>query len=179
MAANGSEKAFCVLTFHECRSVTIVQRQFRTKFGKQTPSDNSIRRWYAQFQETGCVCKRKSTGRPSVTEEEVQQVRQVHTSKFLLHTCKVSNKNLECCSVKQKSTYSYLKCIVYDKLLKPRQLFWITLYSSEFSVVAICFFSVFCISFVDNVYSQFLFHQRCARRNPHPIVDMAIRHMTD
>ena len=27
MAANGSEKAFCVLTFHECRSVTIVQWQ--------------------------------------------------------------------------------------------------------------------------------------------------------
>ena len=35
MAANGSEKAFCVLTFHECRSVKIVQRQFRTKFGKE------------------------------------------------------------------------------------------------------------------------------------------------
>ena len=34
----------------------IVQRQFRTKFGKQPPSDNSIRRWYEQFQETGCVC---------------------------------------------------------------------------------------------------------------------------
>ena len=34
---------------------TIVQRQFRTKFGKQPPSDNSIRRWYAQFQETGRV----------------------------------------------------------------------------------------------------------------------------
>ena len=48
MAANGSENAFCVLTFHECRSVTIVQRQFRTKFGKRPPSDNSIRRWYAQ-----------------------------------------------------------------------------------------------------------------------------------
>ena len=75
MAANGSEKAFCVLTFHECRSVTIVQRQFGTKFGKQ-PSDNSIRRWYAQFQETGCVCKRKNTGWPSVTEEQAEQVRQ-------------------------------------------------------------------------------------------------------
>ena len=60
MAANGSEKAFCVLTFQECRSVTIVQRQFRTKFGKEPPSDNSIRRWYAQFQETGCVSKRKT-----------------------------------------------------------------------------------------------------------------------
>ena len=75
-AANGSEKAFCVLTFHECGSITIVQRQFRTKFGKQPPSDNSIRRWYAQFQETGCVCERKSTGRPSMTEEQVEQVRQ-------------------------------------------------------------------------------------------------------
>ena len=40
MAANGSEEAFCVLTFHERRSVTIVQRQFRTKFGKQPPSGN-------------------------------------------------------------------------------------------------------------------------------------------
>jgi len=35
---------------------TIVQRQFRTKSGKQPPSDSSIRRWYAHFQETGCVC---------------------------------------------------------------------------------------------------------------------------
>jgi len=35
---------------------TIVQRQFLTKLGKQPPSDNSNRRWYAQFQERGCVC---------------------------------------------------------------------------------------------------------------------------
>ena len=28
-------------------------------------------------------------------------------------------------------TYCYLKCIVYDKLLKPRQSFWITLYGGE------------------------------------------------
>ena len=76
MAAKGSEKAFCVPTFHVCRSVRMVQRQFRTEYGKQPPSDNSIRRWYAQFQETGCVCERKSTGRPSVTEEQVEQVRQ-------------------------------------------------------------------------------------------------------
>jgi len=38
-----------------CRG-KIVQWQFHTKFGKQPPSDNSIRRWYGQFQETGCVC---------------------------------------------------------------------------------------------------------------------------
>jgi len=39
---------------NDCRG-TIVQRQFRTTFGKQPPTDNSIRRWYTQFQETGCV----------------------------------------------------------------------------------------------------------------------------
>ena len=42
-------------------------------------------------------------------------------------TCKVCNKHLECCSIKLKEhIYSYLKCIVYDKLLKPRQSFRIT-----------------------------------------------------
>ena len=40
---------------NECRS-TIVQRQFRNKFGKPPPSDNSIPSWYVQFQETECVC---------------------------------------------------------------------------------------------------------------------------
>jgi len=40
---------------NNCRS-TIVQRQFRTKFGKQPSPDNPIRRWCAQFQGTGCVC---------------------------------------------------------------------------------------------------------------------------
>ena len=36
---------------------------------------------------------------------------------FLIHRC--------------KTVYSYLKCIVYDKLLKPRQSFLITLYNTE------------------------------------------------
>jgi len=40
---------------NDCRA-KIVQWQFRTKFGKQPTSDNSIRRWYAQFQDTVCVC---------------------------------------------------------------------------------------------------------------------------
>ena len=40
---------------NDCRG-TIVQWQFRNKFWKQPPSDNSIRRWYAQCQEIRCVC---------------------------------------------------------------------------------------------------------------------------
>jgi hypothetical protein len=39
-------------------------------------------------------------------------------------------KTWECCSIKQKKKYlyCYLKCIVYDMLLKPRESFRITLY---------------------------------------------------
>ena len=76
MAANGSEKAFCELKLHDCRSVTIAQRQFRTKFWKQPPSDNSIRMWYVQFKKTRRACNNKSTGSLCVTEEQMEMVRQ-------------------------------------------------------------------------------------------------------
>jgi hypothetical protein len=79
MKSNGSEKAFCMLTFHECQSVTIVQRQFRTY---RAPVSYVTITW----------------------------------SVVLLN---------------KKCTYCYLRCIVYDKLLKPRQSFWINLYFSE------------------------------------------------
>ena len=35
----------------------------------------------------------------------------------------------------KKYIYSYLKCIVYDKWLKPRQSFWITLYFEQWRPV--------------------------------------------
>ena len=56
---------------------TIVQRQIRPKVGKQPPSDNSFRRWFAQFQETGCVCipelkVRIKTAIQTITSEMLQ-----------------------------------------------------------------------------------------------------------
>ena len=73
--ATGEEKAFAVLEFHSYQSVITVQRQFRTKFEKDVPCVKSIRRWYAQFKATGCLCKGKSTGRPPLSEEKVEIVR--------------------------------------------------------------------------------------------------------
>jgi len=40
------------------------------------PSPNSISLWYQQFQTTGCFCKGKSAGRPRVSEEIMERVRQ-------------------------------------------------------------------------------------------------------
>jgi hypothetical protein len=45
--------------------------------------------------------------------------------------------------------YSYLKCIVYDKLLKPRQSFWITLYRTARLAVALYKCETRCFSFME------------------------------
>ena len=63
---------------NDCRG-TIVQRQFRTKFRKQPQSDNSVQRWYAQFQETGWVCitelkVRIRTANETITADMLQTV---------------------------------------------------------------------------------------------------------
>ena len=57
----------------------IIQRQFRTKCGKQPQSDSSIRRWYAQFQEADCVCiselkVRIRTATETITADVLQTV---------------------------------------------------------------------------------------------------------
>ncbi|KAG8232970.1 hypothetical protein J437_LFUL013582 [Ladona fulva] len=65
-------RTFCGLQFARSESVVTVQRAFRIKFQCNLPSENNIRRWYHQFEDTGCLCKGKSTGRPRLTEERVE-----------------------------------------------------------------------------------------------------------
>jgi hypothetical protein len=70
------EKAMCVLWFFETKSVTKMQRRYRTQHGKDPPADNVIRRWVKQFQETGSVLHRHGAGRPSISQELVDRIQQ-------------------------------------------------------------------------------------------------------
>ena len=63
------EKSFCVLEYHTSKSVVTVQRAFRAEYAKEPPTDKTIRAWYKEFTETGCLCKQKSSGRPLTAEE--------------------------------------------------------------------------------------------------------------
>jgi DNA invertase Pin-like site-specific DNA recombinase len=74
MAAPG-DKSFYVLEYHTSKSVFTVQRAFRAKYAKDPPTDKTIRAWYKQFTETGCLCKQKSSGRPLTAEDDVERVR--------------------------------------------------------------------------------------------------------
>ena len=73
MAAPG-EKSFCVLEYHTSKSVVTVQCVFRAKYAKDPPTDKTIREWFKQFTETGCLCKQKSTGCPLTAEDDVEWV---------------------------------------------------------------------------------------------------------
>jgi hypothetical protein len=52
-----------------------VQRAFCAKYAKDPPTDETIRAWYKQFTETGCLCKQKSSGCPLTAEDDVEWVR--------------------------------------------------------------------------------------------------------
>jgi transposase len=70
------QKAYCVLELAKPNSITTVERHFRTRFDKEPPSRKNIYRWYSQFEETGSVCKRRSTGRPRVSDADVDRTRE-------------------------------------------------------------------------------------------------------
>jgi hypothetical protein len=87
-----NKKAFCVLDYHVNQSVISVQRHFRTRFNEDPPSNQSIRKWYLNFKRNGCICKKKSTGRPSVSNEVVEQVRESFTRSPQKSTVKCSRE---------------------------------------------------------------------------------------
>jgi hypothetical protein len=58
-----------VLAFHETKSVVTVQRQ-------SPANQRSVLAWYKRFVSDCCVCKGNSTGRPSVSAERVETIRQ-------------------------------------------------------------------------------------------------------
>ncbi|GFR07413.1 DUF4817 domain-containing protein [Trichonephila clavata] len=69
------EKAYCIFEYSKTYSVTVVQRLFRTKFRKEPPHRHNISRLVKQFQDIGCLCKNKSTGRKETKPEVVQRIR--------------------------------------------------------------------------------------------------------
>jgi hypothetical protein len=54
----------------------MVQRAFQRRYGIDPRLAMNIRPWYEQFQETGCLCKGRSPGRPRTSEENVHRIQE-------------------------------------------------------------------------------------------------------
>jgi transposase len=65
--------------FFDIISVIEMQRRYRIQYGKAPPSDNAIRCWLKQFQETGTVLHRKGVGRPSTSQEALDRIQEAIT----------------------------------------------------------------------------------------------------
>ena len=78
MALTSQQRGWCVLEFHKTNSVVTVQRAFKSKFNVDPPTNKSILKWHRNFIERGCICDQRNghSGRPSVSEQDVDCVRE-------------------------------------------------------------------------------------------------------
>ncbi len=73
--ASPIEKAQCVVWLVETKLPIAVQRRSRTNFEKAPPDVRSIKEWLKSFLKTGSVYKSESSGRPSVSDKKVKEIR--------------------------------------------------------------------------------------------------------
>jgi len=67
---------FCFREFIKTEPATTVQRAFLLRFNIQPPTRKSICRWNHQYEQIGCLCKGKNSGRPRVSEENVRRIQE-------------------------------------------------------------------------------------------------------
>jgi hypothetical protein len=77
MAATKQEKAFYVLDYAQCKSVTTVQRNPRTRFGKDPANRKSIHDWYCKLETTACLAKQEPCPSPCFRAERAANSKSV------------------------------------------------------------------------------------------------------
>jgi len=99
MAFTVNKKAFCVLEFAKTESIVTMQRRFRIIYHTEPPTDKTILEWYMKFQQSGCLCAAKWTGRPDLSAETLEGVRETFVRNpqksprmHISSTCKVGQK---------------------------------------------------------------------------------------
>jgi len=92
MVWTGNKKAFRVLELAKTKSIVTVQRMFRTMYHTEPHTDKTIREWYMKFQQSGCLCAAKRTGRPVPSAETVECVRETFVRRSQKSTHRASRE---------------------------------------------------------------------------------------
>ena len=82
-------KVQCVLWLAKFESVTCVQREYHRVYREQLSHRNNINWWDKQLKETGSLLNKKCSGRPSVSDESVEAIRNsyLRSTEKLVSTC--------------------------------------------------------------------------------------------
>ena len=117
--ATMQHKIFYFRELIKTESATAVQRVFRLRLNIQHPTRKSICRWNHQFEQIGCLCKGKSSGRPRVSEENVKRIQESFERSPRKSTRRASRE----LGIPQPTVWRVLRC---------RLLFnWVHLFESQ------------------------------------------------
>jgi hypothetical protein len=72
---DGSKESAVCFVACKFESVTQVRREYRRVFNEEPPHENSIRRWDRQLKEAGSLLDKQRSGRSSVSDETVENIR--------------------------------------------------------------------------------------------------------
>ena len=76
MVFTSKEKAFYVLEYAGTNSNKTMQHAFVRKVFKKSPTAKQIWSWKKKFEDEGCLCRAKGSGRPATAEGKVERIRQ-------------------------------------------------------------------------------------------------------
>ena len=71
-----NKKALYVLEFAKTESIVTVQWRFRIMYHTEPSTDKTIPEWYMKFEQSGCPCAAKRSGRLGPSAETVERVRE-------------------------------------------------------------------------------------------------------
>ena len=74
MVFTSREKTFCVLEYARTNSNKTVQRAFVRKFSEKSPTAKQIWSWKKKFEDEGCLCRAKVSGRPATAKRKVKRI---------------------------------------------------------------------------------------------------------
>jgi hypothetical protein len=88
-----------VLQLAKTESIKTVQRGFRTKYHTEPPKEKTIIEWYRKFEEMGCLCAAKRTGKPGSTPETGPRTRILYQESSKINTSRkprIENVSRDC-----------------------------------------------------------------------------------
>jgi len=132
-------KLFCIREFIKTESATAVQRAFRLRFNIQPPTRKSICRWNHEFEQIGCLCKGKSSGRPRISEDNVRRIQEI----FERSPCKSTRRASSELGIPQPTVWRVLRRRLLTGTGSLCPSFWITLYINNMFLKALLHVSMF------------------------------------
>ena len=126
-------KIFCIREFIKTESATAVQHAFHLHFIIQPPTRKNMCRWNHEFEQIGCLCKGKSSGRPRVSEENVRRIQE----SFERSSCKSTRRASRELGIPKPTVWHVLRrrLLFMPYHLQLVQALWVHLFESPCTLI--------------------------------------------